>query len=166
MLQLNRIKELFMENKIKIGEYELTSMVETQNDNFKIVDNRLYCKNKLVNYCDPEHSTVKFYENGAMMVVNFENNSGETLTEYNFYNNEGEMVFNTTNYDVDDEDEYFLSAKVEVCLYNEMLIAKIEENDNTIYYAVDYPTGKGFCGDKAKDVCADVMLVKKDEITY
>lgn len=154
-------------NKVKIGNFELTKMPESQNDHYDIKDGRMFCNGEFVAYC--EGCDTKIYKQGVLVIANdsVDEKFDDGSTSYTFFNNNGDSVFYAQNYDVigvDADNVYHeVNTSIDIDFYEEMLIASVFDGQNHVAHAVDYTSGKGFCGDRVADVCADIMLFKDEK---
>ena len=155
-----------MTKKVKIGDFELTAMPESQNDHYDIKDGRMFCDGEFVAYC--EDCNTKIYKQGVLVIANesVDKDIDDGSTSYTFFNNQGNSVFYAQNYDVigiDANNVYHeVNTDIKIGLFEEMLVAELFDGQNHIAHAIDYNSGKGFCGDRVADVCADVMIFKDE----
>lgn len=156
-----------LNNKIKIGKHELTLMFPSQNPHFSFKEGKIFCNNEFL--ISSENCTIEIYSHGILVISN-ENvdiTADDGSRTYTFFNNQGQMVYYAQNYDsilLDDDTEiHEVNATINITPYEEMLISQVFDGQNYIAKAVDYNSGKGFCGDRIVDVCDDVINFKNED---
>lgn len=156
-----------MAQKIKIGDYELSKMHESQNEHYEIKDGKMFCDDKFVASCEGCYAIT--YKHGVLVIANENVNEkcDDGSTSYTFFNNRGKSIFYMQNYDVISVNQnkiiHEVNTDIRVNLFEEMLIAEVFDGQHYAVKAIDYTTGKGFCADSVEDACANAMLFKQEQ---